>query len=99
MPIMDCNKLIGIAEHPAKADKSAVCAINDSVGKLCRAVWTSNHLLVLQASEWGFRAHRTGGFAKGLRMQMSYNTSQIEPRPNCRELQMRFSPPPIARAA
>jgi hypothetical protein len=34
-PIMKFHKLTGIAEQPAKADKSAVCAINDSVGKFC----------------------------------------------------------------
>ncbi len=35
-----------------QADKSAMCTINDSVGKLCKDVWTSSYLLVLQASEW-----------------------------------------------
>jgi hypothetical protein len=49
---MRFNKLSGIAEQPAKADKSAVGAINDSVGKLGKDVRTSNHLLDLQASEW-----------------------------------------------
>jgi hypothetical protein len=31
---MKFHKLTGRAEQPAKADKSAVCAINDSVGKI-----------------------------------------------------------------
>ena len=31
---MRFNKISGILEQPAKADKSAVCTINDSVGKI-----------------------------------------------------------------
>src|SRR5713101_3950029 len=38
---MQVNYQIGIAEHPSRADKSAVCAINDSVGKICTDKLTS----------------------------------------------------------
>src|SRR5713226_7887062 len=35
------NFVIRISEDPARADKSAVCAINDSVGKICTDKLTS----------------------------------------------------------
>src|SRR5229473_1142612 len=38
---MRFNKISGRAEQPAKADKSAVCTINDSVGKICTDKLTS----------------------------------------------------------
>ena len=53
-------KLVGNwnAEQPAKADKSAVCAINDSVGKFCKHVRTSP-----------FSERRTEHYEKNLHMQ------------------------------
>src|SRR5260370_41727776 len=38
--MMHINKIIWLAEHPARADTSALGAINDSVGKFCTDNWT-----------------------------------------------------------
>src|SRR5438132_8856575 len=81
------------------ADKSAVGAINDSVGKVGKDVRTSNDLLDLQASERRFWAHRTGRFPEGLRMQMNHNPLQIEASGNGHMMQMRFAQPIVGRAA
>src|SRR6266849_2946387 len=69
---MDCNKFIGIAEQPAKADKSAVCAINDSVGKFCKHVRTSP-----------FSERRTEHYEKNLHMQRKREQSLLLPRVSC----------------
>ena len=49
---MGFNKILRIAEYPARADQSAVAAIHDSVGKFGIDKWTSPICYTQGKSVW-----------------------------------------------